>query len=142
MMKWGKQKSLCTSRQWKAPHTHPQAMWGIIKIAGDFRSFRLSLLQGMRVFESFRLSLLQGMRVFESFRLSLLQGMRVFESTGPVFNQGCILASLTKIFDSDAKSNYRGVILMQQRLPHIIYTSTSKAAVYLKNKKGVLTSLK
>ena len=117
MMKWGKQKSLCTSRQWKAPHTHPQAMWGIIKIAGDFRSFRLSLLQGMRVFESFRLSLLQGMRVFESFRLSLLQGMRVFESTGPVFSLRCIFASLTKIFHSDAKSNYRGVILTQQRLP-------------------------
>ena len=103
MMKWGKQKSLCTSRQWKAPHTHPQAMWGIIKIAGDFRSFRLSLLQGMRV--------------FESFRLSLLQGMRVFESTGPVFSLRCIFASLTKIFHSDAKSNYRGVILTQQRLP-------------------------
>ena len=114
MMKWGMQKSLCTSRQWKAPHTHPQAMWGIIKIAGDFRSFRLSLLQGMRV----------------------------FKITGPVFNLYCIFASLTKIFHSDAKSNYRGVILMQQRLPRIIYTSTSKAAVNIKNKKGVLTSLK
>ena len=66
----------------------------------------------------------------------------MFESTGPVFNLRCIFASLTKIFHSDAKSNYRGVILMQQRLPHIIYTSTSKAAVNIKNKKGVLTSLK
>ena len=121
MMKWGMEKSLCTSQQWKVPHTHTQvacveplatqantqAMRGIIKIAGDFRSFRLSLLQGMRV----------------------------FESTGPVFNLGCIFASLTKIFYSDAKSNYHGVILTQQRLPHIIYTSTSKAAVNIKNKK-------
>ena len=133
MMKWGKQKSLCTSRQWKAPHTHPQAMWGIIKIAGDFRSFRLSLLQGMRVFESFRLSLLQGMRVFESFRLSLLQGMRVFESTGPVFSLRCIFASLTKIFHSHAKSNYRGVILMQQRLPqNNLYKYFQSSSQYLK----------
>ena len=46
------------------------------------------------------------------------------------------------ILHSYAKSNYHGVILMQQRLPHIYNTSTSKAAVNVKNIKGVLTSLK